>query len=51
MTIMISRISIDIHKKKIHLRVKPPDGHVVISVPESIGDKVIEIYEKLETKK
>jgi len=36
-----------IHKKNIknmHLQVKPPDGHVVISAPSSIDDKVIEIY-------
>ena len=47
MTIMISGIPIDIHKKNIknmHLQVKPPDGHVVISAPSSIDDKVIEIY-------
>ena len=44
---MISGIPIDIHKKNIknmHLQVKPPDGHVVISAPSSIDDKVIEIY-------
>ena len=47
MTIMISGIPIDIHKKNIknmHLQVKPPDGHVVISAPASIDDKAIEIY-------
>ena len=47
MTIVISGIPIDIHKKNIknmHLQVKPPDGHVVISAPASIDDKAIEIY-------
>ena len=47
MTIMISGIPIDIHKKNIknmHLQVKPPEGHVVISAPASIDDKAIEIY-------
>ena len=46
MTIMISGIPIDIHKKNIknmHLQVKPPEGHVVISAPASIDDKAIEI--------
>ena len=47
MTIVISGIPIDIHKKNIknmHLQVKPPEGHVVISAPASIDDKAIEIY-------
>ena len=47
MTIVISGIPIDIQKKNIknmHLQVKPPDGHVVISAPASIDDKAIEIY-------
>ena len=46
MTIVISGIPIDIHKKNIknmHLQVKPPEGHVVISAPASIDDKAIEI--------
>ena len=47
MRIEISGIKIDIQKKDIknmHLQVKPPDGHVVISAPTSIDDKAIEIY-------
>ena len=47
MKITISGISIDIQKKNIknmHLQVKPPDGHVVISAPSSIDDKAIEVY-------
>ncbi len=48
MTIVISGIPIDIHKKRISriciFRSKPPEGHVVISAPASIDDKAIEIY-------
>lgn len=47
MRIVISGIPIDIQKKNIknmHLQVKPPDGHVVISAPSSMDDKVIEVY-------
>ncbi len=47
MRIVISGIPIDIHKKNIknmHLQVKPPDGHVVISAPSSMDDKAIEVY-------
>lgn len=47
MRIMISGIPIDIRKKNIknmHLQVKPPDGHVVISAPSSMDDKAIEVY-------
>ena len=38
MRIVISGIPIDVQKKNIknmHLQVKPPDGHVVISAPNS----------------
>ncbi len=47
MNITISGISIDVQKKNIknmHLQVKPPDGHVVISAPSSIDNKAIEIF-------
>lgn len=47
MRIMISGIPIDIQKKNIknmHLQIKPPDGHVVISAPSSMDDKAIEVY-------
>lgn len=47
MRIVISGIPIDIQKKDIknmHLQVKPPDGHVVISAPSSMDDKAIEVY-------
>ena len=47
MRIVISGIPIDIQKKNIknmHLQIKPPDGHVVISAPSSMDDKAIEVY-------
>ena len=47
MRIVISGIPIDIQKKNIknmHLQMKPPDGHVVISAPLSMDDKAIEVY-------
>lgn len=47
MRLMISGIPIEVQKKSIknmHLQVKPPDGHVVISAPTDISDKAIEIY-------
>ncbi len=47
MRIVISEIPIEVQKKPIknmHLQVKPPDGHVVISAPLDISDKAIEIY-------
>lgn len=47
MKIVVSGIPIDIQKKNIknmHLQVKPPDGHVVISAPSSMDDKAIEVY-------
>lgn len=47
MRIVISGIQIDIQKKNIknmHLQVKPPDGHVVISAPPSMDYKAIEVY-------
>ena len=47
MRLMISGIPIDIQKKNIknmHLQIKPPDGHVVISAPSSMDDKAIEVY-------
>lgn len=47
MQIVVAGIPIDVQKKNIknmHLQVKPPDGHVVISAPASIDDKAIEAY-------
>lgn len=47
MRIVILGIPIDIQKKNIknmHLQIKPPDGHVVISAPLSMDDKAIEVY-------
>ena len=47
MKVVVSGIPIDIQKKNIknmHLQVKPPDGHVVISAPSSMDDKAIEVY-------
>ena len=47
MRIVISGIPIDIQKKNIknmHLQIKPPVGHVVISAPLSMDDKAIEVY-------
>ncbi|WP_068540671.1 YgjP-like metallopeptidase domain-containing protein [Olegusella massiliensis] len=47
MQIVVAGIPIDVQKKNIknmHLQVKPPDGHVVISAPSSIDDKAIEAY-------
>ena len=47
MRIVISEIPIEVQKKSIknmHLQVKPPDGHVVISAPLDMPDKAIEIY-------
>lgn len=53
MHIVISEIPIEIQKKSIknmHLQVKPPDGHVVISAPLDTPDKVIEIYARTNLK-
>ena len=47
MQIVLSGIPIDVQKKNIknmHLYVKPPDGHVIISAPLKMDDKAIEIY-------
>lgn len=51
MRIVISGIPIDVQKKNIknmHLQVKPPDGHVVISAPHSVDDKAIEAYARTQ---
>jgi len=51
MRIVVSGIPIDVQKKNIknmHLQVKPPDGHVVISAPLSIDDKAIEAYARTQ---
>ena len=51
MHIVISGIPIDVQKKNIknmHLQVKPPDGHVVISAPLSVDDKAIEAYARTQ---
>ena len=47
MRLVVSGIPIEVQKKNIknmHLQVKPPDGHVVISAPLSMNDKAIEMY-------
>ena len=47
MQIVVSGIPVEVHKKDIknmHLAVKPPDGHVVLSSPKSVDDKAIEMY-------
>lgn len=47
MLLVISGITVDVQKKRIknmHLQVKPPDGHVVVSSPLSVDDKAIEAY-------
>lgn len=47
MRIIVSGIPIDVQKKNIknmHLQVKPPEGHVVVSAPLSVDDKAIEAY-------
>lgn len=47
MQIVVSGIPVEVHKKDIknmHLAVKPPDGHVVLSAPKSMDDKAIEMY-------
>ena len=51
MRIVVSGIPIDVQKKNIknmHLQVKPPDGHVVISAPLSVDDKAIEAYARTQ---
>ena len=47
MQLIISGVEIEVRKKVIknmHLQVKPPEGHVVISAPKTMDDKAIEIY-------
>ena len=47
MEIVVAGIPIEVQKKAIknmHLAVKPPDGHVVISAPKDMNDKAIEIF-------
>ncbi len=47
MTLNISGISIEVHKKEIknmHLYVKPPDGKVSVSAPVSMSDDAIERF-------
>ena len=51
MRIVISGIPVDVQKKNIknmHLQVKPPDGHVVISAPLSVDDSAIEAYARTQ---
>ncbi len=53
MRIVISEIPVEVQKKSIknmHLQVKPPDGHVVISAPLGMSDKAIEIYARTNLK-
>lgn len=47
MRLVVSGIPIEVQKKNIknmHLQVKPPDGHVVISAPLHMNDQAIEMY-------
>ena len=47
MTLVISNISIDVYKKNIknmHLYVKPPNGRVTVSAPQSMSDEAIERF-------
>ncbi len=47
MRVIVSGIPVDVYRKNIknlHLYVKPPDGRVELSAPESIDDKAIEAY-------
>lgn len=47
MRLVVSGIPVEVQKKNIknmHLQVKPPDGHVVVSAPLSMNDKAIEMY-------
>ena len=47
MQIVVSGIPVDVQKKNIknmHLSVKPPDGHVVLSAPKNMDDKALEIF-------
>ena len=51
MQIVLSGIPIDVQKKNIknmHLYVKPPDGHVIISAPLKMDDKAIEIFKGID---
>ena len=51
MHIVISGISIDVHKKNIkniHLQVKPPDGYVVISVPLSVDNQAVVAFARAQ---
>lgn len=46
MQIVVSGIPVDIRKKDIknmHLQVKPPEGHVVVSAPLAMEDRAIDI--------
>ncbi|MFA5689072.1 MAG: SprT family zinc-dependent metalloprotease [Kiritimatiellales bacterium] len=48
----VSGILIEVHKKNIknmHLYVKPPDGHVTVSVPLSMSDAAVERFVRTKT--
>ena len=50
MQIVISGIPVDVERKNIknlHTRVKPPDGHVVVSVPLAVSDAAAEAYVRM----
>ena len=47
MRIVVSGVPMDVQKKKIknmYLKIKPPDGHVVISAPKWVNNKAIESF-------
>lgn len=49
MLTIISGIQIEVQKKKIknlHLYVKPPDGHVIVSAPQDMNESAIEMFIK-----
>ena len=50
MNIVVSGITIEVYRKEIknlHLQIKPPDGHVVISAPIAINDSAIAAFARI----
>ena len=47
MELVVAGIPVSVRKKNIknlHLCVKPPDGHVVVSAPLTMDDRTVEAY-------